>query len=214
MGAAQRKRHRVPAAAATLAGLGDDVLGRGRLVAGGAVARVVEQRPAAPAIGFALLPDIVDAGDATDGIALVAAVTSLTAFAGVLVQPLARRLGGEGGTNLAAVAGLLAMTAALGAAALTAASGEIWLLLPDAVLFGSAYGLCLVAGLLEVGQLAPAGELGAVTAAFYALTYLGFGAPYLIALAHGALSYPALLLIAAALALATAALVSRPPAPR
>jgi hypothetical protein len=42
-------------------------------------------------------------------------------------------------------------------------------------------------------------ELAAFTATYYALTYLGFGAPYLFALAHGALSYPAPLVIAARL---------------
>jgi MFS family permease len=166
---------------------------------------------AAPAIAFALLPDVVDAGNATDGIALVAVVSSLTAFAGILIQPLARRLGDEGRLNLAALTGLLVLTAALAAGALTAATGAVWLLLPDALLFGAAYGLCMVAGLLEVGRLAPAGELGAYTATYYALTYLGFGAPYLFALAHGPLSYPALLAIAAGLALVTAAVVARPP---
>jgi hypothetical protein len=168
---------------------------------------------AAPAIAFALLPDVVDAGSATDGIALVAVVTSLTAFAGILIQPLARRLGGEGGLNRAAITGLLILAAALAAATLTVATGEVWMLLPDAVLFGSAYGMCLVAGLLEVGRLAPRGELAAVTATYYALTYLGFGAPYLFALAHGLLGYPALLMIATALAVATAALISRPVRP-
>jgi hypothetical protein len=162
---------------------------------------------AAPAIAFALLPDVVDAGDATDGIALVAVVTSLTAFSGVLVQRIARRLGEQGRGGLLGVGGLLVLAVALLAGAATAAAGEVWMLLPDALLFGAAYGLCLVAGLLEVGRLAPAGELGAVTACFYALTYCGFVAPYLFALGHTVLGYPALLSIAAVLALGTAAVV-------
>jgi len=52
-------------------------------------------------------------------------------------------------------------------------------------------------------------ENGAVThtAAYYALTYLGFAAPYLLTLAEPLASYPTMLGITAALALATAVLV-------
>jgi hypothetical protein len=48
------------------------------------------------------------------------------------------------------------------------------------VAFGLAYGLCLVSGLRECERLAAHGQHGAVVACFYALTYLGFGAPYLV----------------------------------
>ena len=98
----------------------------------------------------------------------------------------------------------------LGLAAVTAEADAIWLLAPCSVLLGAAYGLCLVAGLVEVARLAPEGGLAGLTAAYYAITYLGLGAPYLLALASHLAGYPTLLAITAALALATAALVSRP----
>ncbi|MGI8428239.1 MAG: MFS transporter [Solirubrobacteraceae bacterium] len=164
---------------------------------------------AAPAIAFALLPSVVNAGSATDGIALAALVTSLTAFAGVLIQPLARRLDAHGRRNRAGIAGLLMAAAALVLAAITAETGAIWMLVPCAILLGSAYGLCLVAGLVEVGRLADQNELAGLTAAYYALTYLGFAAPSLFALAAHLAGYPTLLSIAAALALATALTISR-----
>jgi hypothetical protein len=82
-------------------------------------------------------------------------------------------------------------------------------LVPCAVLFGSAYGICLVAGLLEVQRLAPERALAGLTATFYAFTYTGFAAPYLFALAANVTSYAVLLLIAAALAVLTAAFVDR-----
>jgi len=164
---------------------------------------------ATPAIAFALLPSVVNAGSATNGIALVAGVTGLTAFAGVLIQPLARRLDADGQRNRAAITGLLVAAAALALAAITAQAHAIWMLVPCAILFGSAYGLCLVAGLVEVGRLADKDALAGLTAAYYAITYLGFAAPYLFALAAHLASYPTLLAIAVALALATAALVSR-----
>jgi MFS transporter len=157
---------------------------------------------AAPAIAFALLPSIVGTGHSADGIALTAAITSLTALAGVLIQPLARRF--EAGALL----GLIVMGAGLVLAALAADARETWLLFPCAIVLGSAYGLCLVGGLLEVQRLAPPGALAALTATFYVFTYLGFAAPYLMTVAAPAAGYAVLLLIASGLAFLTAAVVN------
>jgi hypothetical protein len=66
------------------------------------------------------------------------------------------------------------------------------------------YGLCLVAGLVEVQRLAHPEALAGLTAIYYVLTYLGFAAPYVLALAAGLTSYTTLLLITAGLALLTA----------
>ena len=164
---------------------------------------------AAPAVAFALLPSITGAGHAADGVALSAAVTALTALAGVLIQPLARRLDARGRGNRAATAGLLVLAGALALAAATAQDGQIWLLVPCAIVFGSAYGLCLVAGLVEVQRIAGPRALGGLTAAFYMLAYLGFAVPSLLVLAAHLASYALLLAITAALALSTAALVTR-----
>jgi len=100
---------------------------------------------------------------------------------------------------------VLATGLALGA--LAAAVHETWLLVPCSLVLGSAYGLCLVAGLVEVQRLGPERALGALTAAYYALTYIGFAAPYLMTLASGAASYAVLLLIASGLAVLTAGVV-------
>lgn len=169
---------------------------------------------AAPAIAFALLPSVVGAGHAASGIALTAAIAALTALAGVLIQPLARRLEAHTSSNRAGIAGLLVLTAGLALAAATAQVQQIWLLVPCAIVLGSAYGLCLVAGLVEVQRLAEDGALAGLTAAYYALTYLGFAAPYLLALATHLAGYPVLLSITAALALSTAGLVAQRSAQR
>lgn len=164
---------------------------------------------AAPAVAFALLPSVVGANRATDGIALTAAITSVTALAGVLVQPLARRLEVRARANSAAIVGLLVLTAGLLLSAVAAHEQETWMLVPCAIVLGAGYGLCLVAGLLEVQRLAGDGSLGGLTSVYYALTYLGFASPYLLALAaHGA-DYALLLVIVAGLALLTTALVGR-----
>jgi hypothetical protein len=72
---------------------------------------------------------------------------------------------------------------------------------------GSGYGLCLVAGLLEVQRLAPPRALAGLTATFYVFTYLGFAAPYLMTVAATAASYAVLLLIASGPAFLTAAVI-------
>jgi hypothetical protein len=168
---------------------------------------------AAPAIAFALLPSVVDAGQAADGIALTAAITMLCAVSGVLVQPLARRLDAGAARNRAATTGLIVLGAGLGLAAATTQTRATWLLVPSAIVLGSVYGLCLVAGLVEIQRLARPGELAGLTAAYYTLTYVGFAAPYMLALGANLARYPVLLAVAAALALATAAFVTTGPRP-
>jgi MFS family permease len=159
---------------------------------------------AAPAIAFALLPSVVGAGSATDGIALTAAITMLTALAGVLIQPVARRLDAHADGNRAATVGLLVVCAGLALGALTAHAHQTWLLVPNGIVLGAGYGLCLVAGLVEVQRLAHRDALAGVTAVYYALTYVGFAAPFVLALAAHVAAYTTLLLITAGLALATA----------
>jgi hypothetical protein len=164
---------------------------------------------AAPAIAFALLPSIVGTAHAANGVALTATITSLTALAGVAIQPLARRLEGGARPHAGALLGLVILGVGLALAALAADARENWLLFPCAILLGSAYGLSLVAGLLEVQRLAPPRALAGLTATFYVLTYLGFAAPYLLTVAATAASYAVLLLITSALAFLTAAAVGQ-----
>jgi MFS family permease len=154
---------------------------------------------AAPAIAFALLPSIVGGS----GILLTAGITALTSFAGVAAQAVARRLEARGGSRLAAITGLMAFVAGTLVGALAAQEQSTWLLVPTSVLFGGAYGLCLVAGLADVQQLADAEAQAGLTAVYYTVMYVGFAAPYLIALAVGVASYSLLLLVTGALALAT-----------
>ncbi|MBO0692852.1 MAG: MFS transporter [Acidimicrobiaceae bacterium] len=166
---------------------------------------------AAPAIAFALLPSVVGAQHATDGTALVAAVTATCALAGVFVQPLARRLDSEVRPGGAAPAGLVVLVAGLVLAAVTTESGNVWLLFPCAVVFGGAYGLCMVAGLVQVQRLAPPGGLARFTVVYYALAYVGFAAPYALALGAHVADYPTLLSLTAVLALVTAAAIGWAP---
>jgi hypothetical protein len=162
---------------------------------------------AAPTIAFALLPGVIGVAGHHDGIVLAAAITALTALAGVLVQPLARRLD-RIGPAIAGVAGLLVLSAGLGLGVAAIASEQAWVLVPSGLVLGSAYGLCLVAGLTEVQRLATGPQLARATSTYYALTYLGFAAPYVLTSASALTTYTVLLAAAALLALATAATIA------
>jgi MFS family permease len=159
---------------------------------------------AAPAVAFALLPSVAGAAHATDGIALTAVVAMAAALAGVLIQPVARRLDAHAAGNRAATVGLAVIVAGLLLGAVTAHAHHPWLLVPNSIVLGVGYGLCLVAGLVEVQRLAHPEALAGLTAIYYVLTYLGFAAPFLLALAAHLTGYATLLLITAALALVTA----------
>ena len=104
-------------------------------------------------------------------------MTALSFSAGVAVQPLARRMrdmftGGVAGLGCATAG------AAIGIAAVATSNRVV--AGAAAVLFGLAYGLCLVSGLRQAEHLADPDERGAVIACYYALAYLGFAAPYLV----------------------------------
>jgi MFS family permease len=170
---------------------------------------------AAPAVAFAFLPAAIGADRLTGGVAVTGAVTALTALAGVLIQPAARALDALQWRWSSGMIGLLICAAGLVLGADAIQVGSLWLLAPCAAVLGCAYGLCLVSGLIEVGRLARPEAVGSLTAVYYALAYLGLTAPYLLTLAAPLAGPGTLLLIAAAVALASAAAVagaSRPSA--
>lgn len=139
--------------------------------------------PAAPwvfgcaALAFVILPAAVPG---PHGLSVVSAgvIGALALGTGVAAQPFARRLAAR--RRLAGnVAGLVCAAAGAALAVPAVAAGSTAVAGACAVLFGLGYGLCLVTGLRESERLAGPGTQGAVVACFYALTYLGFGFPYL-----------------------------------
>jgi len=153
-------------------------------------------------IAFAVLP--ARATGRLDGLSVVfgGVVAALTLAAGILVQPLARRIGRDDPAR-GARAGLGAVALGCAVGAVAAMTGSPALVLAAAIVLGSGYGLCLVSGLREVERLAGPDDLAGLVAVYYVLAYCGFAAPYLLALLAPALGYPASLLLAAGLAVAT-----------
>ncbi|QKG24215.1 MFS transporter [Actinomadura verrucosospora] len=161
-------------------------------------------------IALAYLPALV--GGRLGGHALVygAAVTTLTAAAGIAVQPLARRIRTPRRLLMTAMglvtAGMLVATGA--AAAAGAAAGPV-LVVAAALVLGAAYGCCQVCGLQEVQRLARPERLAALTSAYQAVSYVGFAAPFPLAAAGRLASPPVLLLAVTGLAALTLAALAR-----
>ncbi|MGY6756304.1 hypothetical protein [Klenkia terrae] len=161
----------------------------------------------AATVSLAVLPGLLADGGgvaAEYAVAVNAVVAGLTLGTGVLVQPLARRLAAAD-TRPAARLGTAAVVAGLVVAVAYAAAPTPWLLVPTALLLGAGYGCCLVAGLLETQRVAAPHELAGLTGVFYALTYLGFAAPLVLAALTAVAPYPVLLGVLAGLAALTLA---------
>ncbi|MCP9485149.1 MAG: MFS transporter [Gaiellaceae bacterium MAG52_C11] len=154
---------------------------------------------ALPTIAFAALP--AEIGEVRGlAIAYSGAITAIGAFTGVLVQPVGRRFGEERGAALGLALGVAGLVVAM--VAVTTA-GPVLLVIVS-LLLGCGYGLCLTAGLRLIETLALPAERGALTGIYYALTYVGFAAPFLVAAAASELDYPVALGGTALLAALTA----------
>jgi MFS family permease len=151
-------------------------------------------------IALAYLPTLVAAQLPGHVLIFSAVITLLTAGAGIVVQPLARRVDRPGTPRLIAtslgivVAGLL--VAVLVAAWAGTAAGPVLVVLAALVL-GAGYGCCQVCGLLEVQRLARPEHLAGLTAIYQAVSYVGFVAPFPLAAASRVIP-PATLLLAVA----------------
>ena len=108
------------------------------------------------------------------------------------MQPLGRRIGDP---RLTIAVGLAAAALGLVTGIVLDSTDRAWLVVPAAMLLGAAYGLILVGGLATVESLAHPGDLGALNAIFYSLTYTGFAAPLLSTLALNAMSPASLMTI-------------------
>jgi len=130
------------------------------------------------------------------------AIAAVTLLVGAAVQPVCRRLLPATG-RLVAVVGLVFVGGGLFVAS-EVVDGGLRGAVCAAVLLGTGYGVCHLAGLQRTTPTGPAGASAVDTAAFYALAYLGLGAPVLIAWLAGSLGYGETLQGAAAAASLTA----------
>jgi hypothetical protein len=92
------------------------------------------------------------------------------------------------------------------AAVTTALTRSPLLALPVAMLLGSAYGIAVVSGLLEIQRIAEPDELAGLTGVYYSLAYIGFLLPAVLAALGHYFSYPIMLTALGLLALVSTAL--------
>jgi len=143
-------------------------------------------------VAYAIMPQLVGDRLGAWGLVYSTVLTVATLGAGVLVQPIAKRLDHPHSAR-AVVVSMTVMSAGLAVATAAAVAGSPVLALVAAVALGSAYGIAVVSGLLELQRLARPGELAALTGVYYALAYAGFLLPSVLALLSAVASYPVLL---------------------
>ncbi len=129
------------------------------------------------------------------GVLVTGLLAGGTLGASTLAAGLQRRLGAW-----TAVVGTVLGVAGYGSAAAFTATTDLWWLALSSLLLGSGGGMCLAAGLTLTARLAAPTRRGALNSLFLACAYVGFSAPYLIALAARASSPGVPLLVGAAAA--------------
>lgn len=157
---------------------------------------------------FAVLPGLVTRHTHGYAIAFSALAAGIGLSTGIAVQSIARRIDRVNDIRGATI-GLLGAILGMLIAAEAAEQASPLLAAVAAVPLGASYGFCLVSGLLETQRLANPEELAALTAVFYALTYVGFAGPLVFAELDNVATYPELLVGGAGLAFVTLLAVLR-----
>jgi hypothetical protein len=158
-----------------------------------------------PMIAFVTLPAALGGALGSAPMAYTGVLCAITLAAGVLAQPVTRRFE----PTFAARIGLLGGAAGIGLGVLAVTTHTPVLLVVVAPILGGAYGTCMTAGLHATQRLARPEARGGITGLYYVLTYLGFAAPYLLALASRSMPPTVALGGAAALAVVAALLLPR-----
>jgi predicted MFS family arabinose efflux permease len=163
-----------------------------------------------PSVSMTVLPLRLQAAMPGFDLAVTGAVAGVTMLSGVAVQRLEARIGAERAAPVGALSGAAGLLAGLAGAVL----GTPLLLLPAAVLLGAGYGLTLASGLTATQVLADPSARGALVATFYAVTYVGFGVPVLMAATSQGTDVDAALAVAAGCGVLLAAVLAVGPGRR
>ena len=131
-------------------------------------------------VAFVVMPSVLGPLGGLPRIAAAGAVAGLTLGTSVLLQPSMKRWASHHPGRV--TAGGMGVTAlGMGLATVAALQPAWWWLPLLAVLLGAAHGLLLVGSMTTVELNTPPEMMAATTAVTYCLTYIGFLAPYVIA---------------------------------
>ena len=153
------------------------------------------------AIAYAIVPALVSDRLGHWALLYTSALTTLTLLCGVLVQPIARRLDDHSSAR-AIVVSMILMAAGVFAAVATAVTHSPIIAVFVAMLLGSAYGIAIVSGLLEIQRIAEPDELAGISGVYYSVAYIGFLLPAVLAMLAHFFSYPVMLTVVGVLAAA------------
>lgn len=158
--------------------------------------------PAAPwifgaaGIAYAVMPQLVTEQTGDLSLAYATLLTVLTLGTGAGVQPFVARID-RATRGRALVVGMSLMLLGVVLAATNATVLSPVLGGAAAVTLGAAYGICVVAGLVEVQAVATPTDLAGLTGVYYSLSYVGFLLPVVLAGATALAGYTVLLAVVA-----------------
>ncbi len=151
----------------------------------------------AAAIAYAIMPKLVENQLGSLNLAFATLLTVVTLGTGALVQPLVARINQVTGGR-ALVVGMSVMLLGLLLSIGTAIVLSPVLALLTAITLGASYGICVVAGLVEIQRISTPADLAGITGVYYSLTYVGFLLPVLFAWLNSVASYAVLMSVLAA----------------
>jgi MFS family permease len=152
-----------------------------------------------PSVSHAILPALVRAKLGSFAVAFAGVVTATTLLFGVLVQPMLRSWRPRSASAFGLAMGACGLLCgALAARAMSPAGA-----LAAAMLLGTGYGGCLIAGLRFVEASTTPETRGGLTGLYYSLAYIGFASPLALAALAKRIGDVPSLLVAFALASVT-----------
>ena len=161
---------------------------------------------AAAGIGYGYLPTALRGATGAWGLVFATAATAVALATSSLMQPIAKRLHSiSSARGLASATFVIVVGTAMVGIAIWQQS--IWLGLVANVVLGAGIGIALLSGLLEVQAISGPKDLAGLTGVFYAIAYIGFLAPALIAAIAAFVPVLAVLAVIVALGLAAWAVV-------
>jgi MFS family permease len=146
----------------------------------------------AAGIAYAMMPKLVEAQLGELNLAFATLLTVVTLGTGALVQPHVSRLNSIT-RGRALVVGIALMVTGILSAVVTAVSLSPVMALITGILLGAAYGITVVAGLVEIQRISTPTDLAGITGVYYSLTYVGFLLPVAFATLSDFAGYPLML---------------------
>ncbi|WP_322632776.1 MFS transporter [Glycomyces albidus] len=149
---------------------------------------------AVSAIGYGYLPVLLAGATRGWGIAYATLLTVIALVVSSLVQPLAKRIDAHDSAR-GVLTGLALITAAIGLVAAADVLQSWPVGVAAAAVAGSGMGIGMTSALLEVQRIAAPTDLAGLTGVFYAVSYLGFLSPALLAATAAVTGVPAAALL-------------------